>query len=63
MTDYQKLYTGMFNAATDAIEQLSAANYGLAKDILIAAQQAAEELYMESASYSPQKPTQSRRKR
>lgn len=46
MPDYQKLYTLMFNAATDALADLDAMNFGAAKDRLRAAQQRAEELYI-----------------
>ena len=40
-------YTSLFNAVTDAILAIEHQNFGLAKDILIQAQQKAEELYME----------------
>ena len=46
MPDYEALYHIMFNAATDAIELLPA---GEAKELLIAAQQACEEEYIETA--------------
>ena len=44
--DYQKLYTCLFNAITDAIGQLEQQNYGTAKTILMQAQQKTEEVYM-----------------
>ena len=44
--DYQKLYTKMFNAATDALHALEQQNIGTAKEILQRAQQEAEELYL-----------------
>lgn len=47
MVDYQKLYSKLFNAITDALEQLSRQNIGSARDILIRAQQEAEEIYLE----------------
>ncbi len=47
MTDYQKLYTTMFNAATDALEELGRFNVGRARDILRTAQQRTEELYID----------------
>ena len=47
MTDYQKLYIGVFNAVTSAIEQLQKQNYGAAKETLIQAQLRAEEFYLE----------------
>ena len=44
---YRKMYTRMFNAATDALEMIEQQNFGKAREILIAAQQACEEIYME----------------
>ena len=38
MTEYQKMYTTLFNAVTDALEKMEAQNYGDAKDLLITAQ-------------------------
>lgn len=49
MVDYQKLYTIIFNAVTDALNALDEQNAGQAKEILRTAQQAAEERYMETA--------------
>ena len=43
MECYQKLYYRLFNAITDVIEQIEQQNYGSAKDLLILAQQQAEE--------------------
>lgn len=48
MPDYQKMYAILFNAMTDAIENMEDANYGTAKEILIQAQQKTEELYIEA---------------
>ena len=48
MPDYQKMYTTLFNAMTDAIENIEELNYGTAKEILIQAQQKTEELYIEA---------------
>ncbi len=48
MADYQKMYTTLFNAITDALEQLTRQNIGEAKETLMQAQQKAEELYMKS---------------
>ena len=48
MPDYQKLYTLLFNAVTDAVEELETLNVGRAKVRLVAAQQQAEEQYIES---------------
>ena len=43
---YQKLYTLLFNAVTDAIRDLEQENVGLAKQRLTEAQQQCEEHYM-----------------
>ena len=45
--DYQKMYTLLFNAATDAIEALEAMNLGQARAILVLAQQQTEEIYLD----------------
>ena len=50
MPDYEKMYHLLFNAITDALEQLEQQNYGSAKDLLIAAQQQAEEIYITAES-------------
>lgn len=47
MENFPKYYTRLFNGITDAIEALQAQNYVLAQDILIEAQQDAEEMYLE----------------
>ena len=44
--DYQKMYTTLFNAITDALSQIETQNYGDAKETLISAQQKAEEMYI-----------------
>ncbi len=46
MNFYQTGYYQLFNAATDAIRAIEQQNYGAAKEILIAAQLAAEEGYI-----------------
>lgn len=46
MHSYQKMYTTLFNAMTDAIECLKRQNFDAAIEILIRAQQNAEELYI-----------------
>lgn len=46
MQDYQPLYTHLFNAITDALEALTARNYGTAEEILEKAQQWTEETYI-----------------
>ena len=50
MPDYEKMYHLLFNAITDALEQLEKQNFGSAKDLLIAAQQQAEEIYITAES-------------
>ena len=54
MPDYQKLYTLLFNAVTDAVEDLRQLNIGAAKERLIAAQQQTEELYIAEESSAEQ---------
>ena len=44
--NYEKLYHLLFNAITDALEQMEKQNFGTAKETLIAAQQKAEEIYI-----------------
>ena len=46
MTDYKAMYLLLFNAITDALEQMNAQNFGSAKETLISAQQKAEEIYI-----------------
>ena len=46
MEEYKKMYLLLFSAITDALEQMEKQNYGTAKDVLIAAQQQAEEIYI-----------------
>lgn len=46
MPDYQKMYTMLFNAVTDAIESIQQHNSALAEKILIQAQQKTEDLYI-----------------
>lgn len=50
--NYQKLYTGLFNAITDAIDRLKHFEVASAREILIRAQQAAEEEYISSEEES-----------
>ena len=50
MENYQKMYSTLFNAITDALEQMEKQNLGSAKDLLTTAQQKTEEIYMESAN-------------
>ena len=46
MENYQKMYSTLFNAITDALTQIENQNYGDARSTLIAAQQKAEEMYI-----------------
>ncbi len=46
MSLYKELYFKLFAAMADAVEDMEQANYGLAKQRLIAAQQEAEEDYI-----------------
>ncbi len=48
--NYEKMYHLLFNAITDALEQMEKQNLGSARDLLTTAQQKAEEIYMESAN-------------
>ena len=43
---YQKMYSTLFNAITDALEQLERKNISSAEDILKEAQCAAEAIYI-----------------
>lgn len=48
MLNYKDLYLNLFSAAADAVEAIEAMNFGQAKEILIAAQQMAEEQHMDA---------------
>ena len=48
MTGLRQCIWLLFNAVTDALEKMDRQNYGEASALLIAAQQKAEELYMDS---------------
>ena len=45
--DYKKMYFHLFNAMTDAIEEIQTGDVLTARNILIRAQQETEEMYME----------------
>lgn len=47
MVNYETLYFGLFNAMTDALTALEAQNYGMAREIMVAAQKKAEDAYLE----------------
>ncbi len=53
MLDYAKLYHMMVNASEDAIAAIDQHNYGQARAILIAAEQASEELYLRQTEDEP----------
>ena len=46
MPDYKKMYLLLFNAITDALNNMADDNYGAARDLLISAQQRTEEIYI-----------------
>ncbi len=46
--DYKRMYLSLFNAVTGAIHQINWQNYGRAKELLITAQQDAEEIFISS---------------
>ena len=48
MIDYKAMYLLLFNAITDALEKIEEQNYGEARELLIAAQQKAEDIYIDS---------------
>ena len=43
---YKNLYFHLFNQITDALEEMEKQNFGQVRDILIRAQQEAEETYL-----------------
>lgn len=47
MDEYKKPYLCLFNAVTDAVEQVKAQNFGLALRTLERAQEEAEHLFIE----------------
>ena len=54
--NYQLLYYKLFNACTDALEAMEAQNFGQAKETLIAAQQEAEELFINQEDFQDAEP-------
>ncbi|MBR2028661.1 MAG: hypothetical protein IKA10_06725 [Oscillospiraceae bacterium] len=50
--DYKKMYLTMFNAATDAANELVRFNIGRASEILISAQEKCEDIFVDSAEDS-----------
>ena len=49
MPDYQKMYALLFNAITDALREIDRNDIAAAQQLLILAQQQAEEIYIETA--------------
>jgi len=47
MPDYQKMYLTLFNAVTDALNELAQGNAFAAQHILIDVQQKTEEMYID----------------
>jgi len=45
--EYQKAYYLLFNAITDALAAMEQQNFGQARQLLISAQQQAEEIFLE----------------
>ena len=45
---YRKMYTHLFNAVTDALEEMERQNFGAARQLLVQAQQDCEELYLDA---------------
>lgn len=52
MENFPKYYTRLFNGITDALEALQNQNHIKAQDILVRAQQDAEEMYLEDGEVS-----------
>lgn len=48
MPDFEAMYFQLFNAMTDILTQLEQQNYGQAKQLLITAQQQAEQQYLDA---------------
>ena len=46
--DYRRMYHIMLDGAEKALEALEASNFGLAKEILIDAEEKAEEIYLQT---------------
>ena len=54
MDTLPRCYTHLFARVSDAIEALEQQNFGTARDILIRAQQEAEELYIDEEEHEEQ---------
>ena len=46
---YQEMYLHLFNAVTDALAELEKQNYGIAAQLLMMAQRACEEMYLDGS--------------
>lgn len=46
--EYKSSYLALFTATSKALEAINAQNYGTAKELLVAGQQKAEELYLKA---------------
>ena len=49
MDEYREPYLRLWSGITDAVEAIRARNYGLAEELLLEAQKAAEEAWMTEA--------------
>lgn len=47
MEDYRKMYLQLFNAVTDALEEIEKMDFGAAREILVRGQLTCEEVYLE----------------
>ena len=45
---YRKMYTRLFNAVTDALEEMERQNFCAAHPLLVQAQQACEDIYLDA---------------
>ena len=57
MEDYKKPYLILWSSCTAAVSALERQNFGLAKEILLRAQQEAEEAYLASNRRRPSPPS------
>lgn len=48
MVNYKKLYLALFDAITDAIEDMESLNYGSAREKLMSIQKKAEDIYIDA---------------
>ena len=46
---HKKMYLRLFNAVTDVLAHIDEHNFGIAKEMLIEAQRACEDIYMEES--------------